>query len=135
MRILLVDDHEPTRVEMRALIERQADMRVVAEAGTGEAGVELSRLLRPDIVVMDILLPGINGIEATRLICAERPMAKVLALSNHSGESVVQALLSAGGSGHVRKSQAFEELIAALRAVADGSPYGSWPSATARSGL
>jgi len=123
MTILLIEDHKPTREEMRTLLEAQADMRVVAEAETGEEGVDLASQLRPDLVVMDILLPGMNGVEATRRICAENPNAKVLALSNHSGSSLVQAILSAGGMGYVRKSRAFEELIPALRAVHSGAQY------------
>jgi DNA-binding NarL/FixJ family response regulator len=123
VRILLVDDHEPTRQEMRALIERQADMTVVAESETGEDAVDQARQERPDVVVMDILLPGMNGIETTRKIRAEQPGVRVLALSNHFGASLVQAILDAGGLGYVRKSRAFEELIPALRSVAEGKPY------------
>jgi len=120
---MLVEDHNPTRDEMRAMIERQADMIVVAEAGSGEDAVEKARAEVPDIVVMDILLPGMNGIEATRKIRAERPDIKVLALSNHFGESLVRAILDAGGLGYVRKNRAFEELIPALRTVATGKQY------------
>jgi len=123
MTILLVDDHKPTRDEMRALFERQLDMTVVAEAETGEDAVIRARKLRPDIIVMDILLPGMNGIEATRTIRAEFPDAKILALSNHFGASLVQAVLDAGGLGYVRKSNAFEELVPALRSVAAGRQY------------
>ena len=128
MTILLVDDHQPTREEMRALVERQPDMTVLAESPTGEDAVKQSRALRPDIVIMDILLPGMNGIEATRAICAETPGIKVLALSNHFGESLVQAILTAGGKGYVQKSKAFEDLIPALRAVAAGEPYFDKPA-------
>jgi DNA-binding NarL/FixJ family response regulator len=120
MRILLVEDHKPTREVMRSLIEEQADMQVVGEAPTGEDAVSLARDLKPDIVVMDILLPGMNGIEATRKILAAQPEVKVLALSNHFGESLVQAIVDAGGLAYVQKSMAFEELIPALRSVAAG---------------
>jgi len=129
MRILLVEDHKPTRDEMRALIELQPDMTVIAEAETGEDGVERARQERPDIVVMDILLPGMNGIETARKIRAEQPDVKVLALSNHFGDSLVKAIFDAGGLGYVRKSKAFEELIPALRTVAEGKPYLSKGSA------
>ena len=128
MTILLVDDHQPTREEMRALVERQPDMTVLAEAPTGEDAVAQTRALHPDIVIMDILLPGMNGVEATRAICAENPGIKVLALSNHSGESLVQAILAAGGKGYVQKSRAFEELIPALLAVAAGRQYFDKPA-------
>ncbi len=123
IRILIVDDHEATREEIRALIEREADMRVVAEAGTGEDGVTKAIKERPDVVVMDILLPAMNGIEATRTILAAQPGIRVLALSNHFGESLEQAILKAGGMGYVRKNRAFENLITALRAVHAGHQY------------
>jgi DNA-binding NarL/FixJ family response regulator len=129
MRIMLVEDHKATREEMRALIEGQPDMRVVVEAETGEDGVARARAERPDVVVMDILLPGMNGIEATRAILKERPEAKVLALSNHFGNVLVRSILSAGGLGYVLKGRAFEELIPALRSVAAGQQYISKVSA------
>ncbi len=123
MRIMLVEDHNPTRAEMRALIECQPDMTVVAEAETGEAALDRSLEFIPDVVVMDILLPGINGIETTRKILAKQPAIKVLALSNHFGDSLVQAIFGAGGLGYVRKNRALEELIPALRSVAAGKRY------------
>ena len=123
MKILLIEDHKPTRDEMRALIEQQPDMTVVAEAGTGEDAVGMAREKRPEVVLMDILLPGMNGIETTRKILAEQPGLRVLALSNHFGDSLVHAILAAGGLGYVQKSRAFEELIPALRAVASGERY------------
>lgn len=123
MRILLVEDHRPTRDEMRAMIEREPDMTVVAEAESGEDAVGMARKEKPDVIVMDILLPGMNGIETTRRIRAERPDIKVLALSNHFGASLVQAILDVGGLGYVQKSRSFEELIPALRSVALGEKY------------
>jgi DNA-binding NarL/FixJ family response regulator len=123
MRILIVEDHKATRDEMRSLIEREPDMDVVAEAETGEECVFLARAEHPDVVVMDILLPGMNGIEATRKILAERPDTKVLALSNHFGNSLVKAIMKAGGKGYVLKGKAFEELIPALRSVVAGQQY------------
>ena len=123
MRILLVEDHHPTRNEIRTLIEQQADMTDVAESATGEDALEKAREVHPDVVVMDILLPGLNGIEAARRIRVEHSSVRVLALSNHIGESLVRAILDAGGLGYVRKSRAFEELIPALRAVASGEQY------------
>ncbi len=123
MTILLVEDHTATREAMRALIEEQPDMRVIGEAWSGEDGIAQARALRPDIIVMDILLPGLNGVEATRLLRNEQPEAKILVLSNHFGKSLVQAILQAGGLGYVRKFRAFEELIPALRSVSAGVPY------------
>jgi len=123
MKILLVEDHKATRDEMRALIECQPDMIVAAEAETGEDALDKALDTCPDVVVMDILLPGMNGIETTRKIIAKQPGMKVLALSNHFGATLVQAILSAGGLGYVRKNRALEELIPALRAVATGTKY------------
>ena len=123
MTILLVEDHKPTRDEIRALVEQQPDLRVIGEAVTGEDAITLTRELRPDTIIMDILLPGINGVETTRAICAEHPGIKVVALSNHFGSSLVQAILDAGGRGYVRKSRAFEDLVIALRAIANGTQY------------
>jgi len=123
MRIVLIDDHAATRDEMRGLIELQPDMRVVAEAATGEDGLAAARAELPDVVIMDIWLPGISGIEATRRLLAERPGTKVLALSNHTGEILVNTILDAGCQGYVMKEVAFEELIPALRAIAAGRQY------------
>ena len=123
MRILLVEDHKPTRDEIRALLERQSDMSVVAEAETGEEALDRAREQKPELVVMDILLPGMNGVDTTRKILAEQPSVKVLALSNHFGDSLVKAILDAGSLGYVRKTKALEELIPALRSVAAGKQY------------
>lgn len=123
MKILLVEDHKATRDEMRALIERQPDMTVVAEAETGEEALDKAHETCPEVVIMDILLPGMNGIETTRKILAKQPGVRVLALSNHFGATLVQAILSAGGLGYVRKNRALEELIPALRSVAEGKQY------------
>jgi two-component system invasion response regulator UvrY len=123
MRILLVEDHKATRDEIRVLIEGQSGMTVVAEAENGEDGVKQARKVRPDVVVMDILLPGMNGIEATRKILVELPETRILALSNHFGAGLVQAILEAGGLGYVRKNRALEELIPALQSVSEGRQY------------
>ena len=123
IRVLLVEDHEATREEMQSLIDGQADLKVIAAVGTGEAGVDEAVKSKPDVVVMDIVLPGITGVAATQCIVAAYPEAKVLALSNYSGQTLVQAVLQAGGKGFVRKERAFEELIPAVRAVASGKQY------------
>lgn len=122
-RILLVEDHEGTREEMKNLIHGQGDLSVVAEAASGLTAVEEAARTLPDVVIMDIVLPGINGVEAIRAIVAQRPETKVLALSNYSGHALVQAVLLAGGLGFVRKELAYEELIPAIRAVAAWKPY------------
>jgi len=123
MNILLIDDHEETRKEMSALINAEEDLCVLAEAATGEEGVLKAGELKPDIVVMDILLPGINGIEATKAVLANDPEARILVLSNHSGRILVQALLNANVKGYIRKNHAFEELVPAIRSIAAGGKY------------
>lgn len=123
MNILLIDDHAETRKEMTAIISAEKDMRVVAEAATGEEGALKACELKPDLVVMDILLPGINGIEATKAILANNPNAKILALSNHANRILVQALLSTGAAGYVHKARAFEELVPAIRSITAGKQY------------
>jgi two-component system, NarL family, invasion response regulator UvrY len=123
VRIMIVDDHKPTRDEIRGLIEHQPGMDVVAEVATGEEAVDMARARQPDVIVMDILLPGMNGIEAMRRICSEQPDVRVLAISNHFGESLIQTIFDAGGLGYVRKSRAFEQLVPAVRSVAAGKLY------------
>jgi len=123
MNVALVEDHAPTRAEMKALVEREPDLVVVGQSATAEDALEMCRLTRPDIVVMDILLPGMNGVDATRLILAQHPAVRVVALSNHAGRALVQAILDAGGLGYVRKDRAFEELVPAIRSIAAGRQY------------
>ena len=123
LQILLVDDHAPTREEIRILIEREIDMRVVGESGSGEEAVKDARRMQPDVVVMDINLPRMNGIEATRIISRELPLTRVVALSNHASRSLAQAILNAGGLGYVRKDRAFEELVGAIRATGSGRSF------------
>jgi len=123
MKILLVEDHVPTREQVEALLSPENDLVVVAQVGTAEEGIQMAKQLGPDVVVMDIVLPGMNGIEATRCILLDRPATRIVALSNHAGATLVQAVLDAGGLGYVRKNRAFEELIPAIRAVHDGKRY------------
>jgi len=123
MKILLADDHAPTREELASLILKQEDLTVVGQATGGEDAVHRTRELRPALIVMDINMPDMNGIEATRAIRASDPDVLILALSNHTGSDLVKAALDAGAAGYVRKDQAYEELIPAIRAVAAGKHY------------
>lgn len=125
VRVLFVDDHAPTRKELLELINIQADLSVVAEAETGEDGVEMAEEFDPDVILMDIALPGISGTEATRRILQHNPRARVLALSNHFGRVVLRTVIDSGAKGYVRKERAFEELIPAIRAISSGQPYWS----------
>jgi DNA-binding NarL/FixJ family response regulator len=121
--ILLADDHRIFREGLRLLIERNRQMRVVAEANDGRGAVRLAEEHRPDVVVMDVSMPGLNGFEATRQIVQRVPGVKVLALSMHSDEPFVGEMLSAGASGYLLKDCAFEELNRAIERVAGGHVY------------
>lgn len=123
IKILLADDHKLLREGLRALIEEQRNMTVVAEAEDGRSAVRLAAKLSPDIIVMDISMPGLNGIDATRRIAAESPGIKVIALSMHADRNFVVEMFKAGAAGYLLKDCAFEELILAIRAVSSKRAY------------
>ena len=123
IRVLLVDDHAIIREGLRSLLEKQQDMEVVADTDDGRKGIELVRELSPDVVIMDVTMPGLNGIEATRLITGESPKVKVIALSIHSQRRFVADMLSAGAAGYILKECLFDELAQAIRGVAAGGKY------------
>ena len=123
LKIILADDHSIMREGLRALLEKQPDIEVLAEAENGRTAVELSRDLKPDVVIIDIAMPDLNGIEATRQIVAESPGVKVIALSMHSDRKFVREMLSAGASGYMLKDSAFEELDKAISTVNDNQTY------------
>ena len=121
--ILLVDDHPVFRKGIYLLLEQEPDMRVIGEAGDGQAAIDRVRDLSPDVVVMDITMPNLNGIDATRHIVSESPHAKVIALSIHSGKRFVEDMLGAGAVGYILKESVPEELINGIRAVMRGEVY------------
>ncbi len=123
VRILLADDHNILRDGMRLLLERQPGFAVVGEAGDGREIVELAREHRPDVVVMDIAMPNMNGIEATRRIVEKQPETGVVILSMHYDESYVLRSLKAGARAYLLKDALKSELIAAIRAVAEGRSF------------
>ena len=123
INLLLVEDHEPTRRELILLLCREADLNVVGEAASGEDAIAMARALRPNVVLMDLALPGMSGVEATREIVAADPDVRVVAVSNYGGRNIVEATMEAGAVGYVRKSRAFEDLIPAIRAVVSGQSY------------
>ena len=123
IRILLADDHRIVREGLRSLLEKQSGTEVIAEAENGRTAVDLSRTLKPDVVIMDITMPDLNGIEATRQIIAESPGIKVIALSMHSSRKLITEMLSAGASGYLLKHSAFEELGKAIEAVTSNQTY------------
>jgi two-component system response regulator NreC len=130
VRILVVDDHALVRAGIRVLLDTQPDLRVVGEAATGEEGVRLAAELRPDVVVMDVSMPGCGGLAATRRITASGGGARVLVLTMHDPEQFLVPVLEAGGSGYVGKESADREIAAAVRAVASGEVY--FPPSAAR---
>ncbi len=121
--VLLVDDHAIIREGLRSLLEKQPDMEVLADTDEGRKAVELVRELSPDVVIMDVTMAGLNGIEATRLIAAEFPEVKVIALSIHSQRRFIADMLSAGAAGYILKECLFDELVQAIQAVAAGGRY------------
>lgn len=123
VRILLADDHNIVREGLRRLIESEHGMEVVGEADNGRSTVKLAASLKPDLIIMDVSMPDLNGIEATRQIINEFPHIKVLALSMHSDKRFVAGILKSGASGYLLKDCAFEEMTGAIRAVANGGTY------------
>jgi len=123
MRLLIADDHEVLRGALRSALEREPDIEVVGEAGDGETMLARARELSPDLVLMDIAMPGLNGIEATRRIRSESPGAKVLAFSSHLDRRYVEKMLEHGALGYVSKAAGRDELLQGLRTVAEGKPY------------
>jgi DNA-binding NarL/FixJ family response regulator len=123
LRVLLADDHETMREGLKAILNAQPDMQVVGEANDGGSVVDKARDLRPDIVVMDVSMPRVNGLKATEAIKQCCPGVKVLALTRHFDDGYVQQLLRAGAEGYVLKQSRAIELLRGLRAVAAGGKY------------
>lgn len=129
IRVILADDHTIVRHGLSKLIQQQENMKVIAQTGDGYSTIELTRDLSPDMVIMDIGMPDLNGIDATRQIIHEFPNVKIIGLSMHSGKKYVIEMLKAGASGYLLKDCALEELIIAINTVAAGKIYLS-PSIT-----
>jgi len=123
IRILLADDHPVVRDGLRALLEREADMSIVAEAADGRETVRLAEEQSPDVVIMDLAMPIMNGIEATRRIVAKSPHTAVVILSMHQDESYVLGSLNAGAKGYLLKDSMRREVIEAVRAVSQGRSF------------
>jgi len=121
--ILLADDHQIIREGLHALLEQHSDMKVVAEAEDGRKAVELAAQLRPDVAILDIGMPDLNGIEAARCMTAQVKGIKVIGLSMHSDKRFVAEMFQAGASGYLLKDCASEELARAIRAVVHGQTY------------
>ena len=123
IRIVLADDHSVVRQGFRRILEAQADMEIVGEASNGREALETATKLSPDVVVMDVAMPELNGIEATRRMGEAAPRTRVLALSMHKDSVYVREILRAGARGYLLKDAVDEDLIAAVRAVARGEGY------------
>ena len=123
IRVLLVDDHQLVRTGLRLLLEQQADLNVVGEASDGREAVSLTKSLRPDVVVMDVGMPNLSGIEAARQITQAQPEIALVMLSMHSDESYVLRALRAGAKGYLLKDSAESDLILAVHAVAAGKSF------------
>jgi two-component system response regulator NreC len=123
LRILLADDHVTVRHGLKLLIDSQPDMKVVGEASDGEAAVQHAVALKPNVIVMDISMPGMNGLAATRTLRKLQPSAAIVTLTRHSDDAYLQELLRAGVSGYVLKQSAPTELLQAIRAAAAGGQY------------
>ena len=123
IKVLLADDHGILRQGIRALVEKHGDIEVVGQAGNGLMAVEMTRQLHPDIVIMDVTMPVLNGIEATRQIKSELPEVKVLALSVHANREFVLDMVRAGASGYMLKECVLDDLIQAINTVVAGQAY------------
>jgi DNA-binding NarL/FixJ family response regulator len=123
VRVLLAEDHETVREGLKMIIERQPDLEIIGEAADGREALDRAISLKPDVVVMDISMPGLNGLIATRKLKEKCPEIQVVALTRHNEGGYLQELLHAGAAGYVLKQSSSEELIRAIRAVGNGKSY------------
>ena len=123
LRIILAEDHETVREGLKLIVNSQADMEVIGEANNGSAAIKLARELEPDIVVMDISMPELNGLKATKKLKQVCPNVKVLTLTRHTDDAYLQQLIKAGASGYVLKQSAPTELIRAIYTISEGKSY------------
>jgi two-component system response regulator NreC len=123
IRILLADDHAVVRQGFKMILDAEPDMEIVGEAGNGRDAVSLAEELRPDVVIMDVAMPELNGIEATRRLAASAPHVRVLALSMHKDSVYVREILRAGARGYLLKDSGAVDLLRAVRTVASGEGF------------
>jgi DNA-binding NarL/FixJ family response regulator len=123
IRVLIADDHAVIREGLRVLLSTDPGVEVAGEAGNGDAAVKLARRLHPDVVVMDVAMPRLNGLDATQSILRDRPQSKVLVLSAYNDEESVRRMLSAGAAGYLTKHSAASELLQAIREVVRGNAF------------
>lgn len=123
LRIFIAEDHETVREGLRLIINAQADMEVCGECGDGRTAVKMAQELQPDVVVMDVTMPELNGLKATRKLKQLCPQMKILTLTRHTDDGYLQELLRAGASGYVLKQSPSSEMLRAIRAIAKGGNY------------
>jgi two-component system, NarL family, response regulator NreC len=123
IRIVLVDDHDIVRTGLKSFLETQEGFQIVGEAGSGSQAIQVSQSICPDVVVMDITMPGMDGLEATRQLKVLCPQVQILALTVHEDKGYFFEMLAAGATGYVTKQAAADELVAAIHAVAQGNVY------------
>ena len=123
IRILIADDHKIVCDGLKAMLEAQPDMEIVAQADNGREAVKLAQKQKPDMIIMDVAMPDLNGLEAVRQILSNNPRIKVIALSMHADKRYVTGMLSSGASGYILKHCAFEELVHAIRIVLSNQVY------------
>jgi two-component system response regulator NreC len=123
IRVLLADDHAVVRQGFKMILSAQGDIEIIGEAGNGREAVDLAEQLRPDVVVMDVAMPELNGIEATRRVVASSPHTRVLAMSMHKDSVYVREILRAGARGYLLKDSVAADLVAAVHAIASGEGY------------
>jgi DNA-binding NarL/FixJ family response regulator len=123
LRILLADDHELTRSGLRFLLEQQSDWTVCGEASNGRMAVEMAEKLTPDFAILDVSMPGLNGLEATRQILKSLPRTRILIYTMHETEKIILEALEAGARGLVLKSDAGENIVAAVQSIAEGRRF------------
>ncbi len=123
IRVMIADDYKPIRQSIKALLKKAADIKIVGEAEDGQEAVELAKYLVPDILIMDITMPNLNGIQATQQICKLNLDTRIIILSMHSDEVWVRQALQNGARGYVLKYSATKELLAAIRAIHHGEIY------------
>lgn len=131
IRIVLIDDHAMLRDALRVMLAKEADIEVIGEAGDGQDALELVKRTTPDVVVMDIAMPGMSGIEATRRLMQQYPELKILALTTYTDKRFINEMLSVGAIGYIAKSAAGDQLVQAIRTVAQGQSYFCPEAATA----
>ncbi len=123
IRLILADDHTMMRYGLSRSLEQEKDLEVVGQTQDGYATIELAKELHPDVVIMDIGMPGLNGIESTRQIIQNSPKVKIIGLSMHSSDKYVREMFKAGATGYLLKDCSFEELVEAIRTVMNGRTY------------